>query len=80
MRDTMLGVAMLWVSLSGFAEDRLVPEVYPTIQEAIGAAGSGDRVVVAPGQYTADVPITFLGKAITVVAEAGMVSTSLYAD
>ncbi len=77
MRDTMLGVTMLWVSLYGFAEDRLVPEVYPTIQEAIEAADSGDRVVVAPGQYTTDVPITFLGKDITVVAEAGPEQTTI---
>ncbi|MHC4153938.1 MAG: DNRLRE domain-containing protein [Planctomycetota bacterium] len=42
----------------------LVPDQFPTIQEAINAAVTGDIVSVAPGVYEEE--IDFLGKAITV--------------
>jgi hypothetical protein len=46
-----------------------VPADYASIQQAIAAAAPGDTVLVAPGTYGEN--LTFLGKAITVVSEAG---------
>ena len=48
---------------------RKVPQDFSTIQGAIVAAQNGDTVRVAPGVYVEN--INFLGKAITVVSEAG---------
>jgi parallel beta-helix repeat protein len=44
-----------------------VPSEFPTIQEAIDAAGIGDTVLVAEGHYYERV--SFLGKAITVASD-----------
>ncbi|MEM7167504.1 MAG: right-handed parallel beta-helix repeat-containing protein [Planctomycetota bacterium] len=51
------------------AADLAVPATFPTIQGAIVAAQSGDRVLVAPGTYLEH--IDFLGKAIEVVGVQG---------
>ena len=50
-----------------------VPNIFPTIQEAINNAKDGDIVVVENGIYTEDgnKNISFLGKAITVISENG---------
>ena len=54
---------------SAFGATIHVPADQPTIQAGIDAASAGDIVVVAEGTYTENV--TFLGKAITVRADAG---------
>ena len=46
-----------------------VPGNFTTIQAAINSAQAGDTVRVAPGTYVEN--INFLGKAITVISEAG---------
>jgi len=51
----------------------LVPDDYPTIQQAIDAAFDGDTVLVIDGTYSGEGnrDIDFLGKAITVRSESG---------
>ena len=46
------------------AEDLLVPDDFPTIQDAIFAASDGDSVIIAPGIYNE--AIDLMGKLITV--------------
>ena len=57
------------------ASDLLVPSQYSTIQGAIDASASGDRVLVAPGFYFE--PIDYLGKAIEVIGLGGSAQTTL---
>jgi predicted outer membrane repeat protein len=55
------------------ADSILVPENFPTIQEAIDAAGDKSTIIVADGIYTGigNKNINFKGKAITVKSENG---------
>jgi hypothetical protein len=50
------------IASPAFATDRLVPQQYPTIQAAVDASISGDRVVISPGTYTS--PIVIAGKSL----------------
>jgi hypothetical protein len=47
----------------------MVPSEYPTIQEAISTAATGDTILVAPGSYKEN--LDFMGKPIIVKSEAG---------
>ncbi len=67
-------VAVFLAAGLGGADVLHVPSVYPSIQEAIADAQSGDSVVVAAGFYNER--IDFLGKAIT-VAGAGSGDSTL---
>lgn len=51
---------------------------YCSIQQAIDAAGMGDTIVVAPGEYKEQ--IDFKGKAVTVVSQSGPNVTTIEAD
>jgi len=64
--------AAFLISVSAvFAEERLVPSEYSTIQAAIDDCNDGDVVIVEPNVYTGtgNRDIDFLGKAITVRSE-----------
>ncbi|MBN1419590.1 MAG: right-handed parallel beta-helix repeat-containing protein [Planctomycetes bacterium] len=65
-----LRAATRTVDLSGGAD-------YTDIQSAIDAAAGGDTVLVKPGEYVIEAPITFGGKAITVKSEAGAEVTTI---
>jgi len=70
-------VLALWILPAGavLAKDIHVPGDYPTIQQALDAAASGDRVLVAPGEYPED--IVFPGRAVSLVSESGPESTTI---
>ncbi|MBC8233505.1 right-handed parallel beta-helix repeat-containing protein [bacterium] len=72
-------VVAIMMATSLFAEAKIirVPADYPTIQEGIDAALTGDIVLVADGTYTGDgnKNLDFNGKAITVRSENGPEST-----
>lgn len=55
-----------------------VPVDYPTIQQAIDAAQSGDTVVVAPGTHAGTVD--FHGKNVSLVSSGGPATTTLDAS
>jgi hypothetical protein len=50
---------------------------YDSIQPGIDVAVDGDTVLVAPGEYVINEPVTFRGKAITVMSEAGRDETTI---
>ncbi|MGI8907849.1 MAG: CARDB domain-containing protein [Candidatus Sumerlaeaceae bacterium] len=62
----LLSFSFLAVSAAAFATDRIVPFAYPTIQAAINASFSGDRVLLQPTTFNER--ISFNGKDITVKA------------
>ncbi len=53
------------------------PGSFATLQEAIDTLRDGDRILVAPGEYTLDQPLDFHGKAIEVKSRAGRDDTTL---
>lgn len=61
-----LFIGLMLVSVAGFATDRVVPMVYPTIQAAINACVPGDRVLLQP--QTFHERINLLGKNIQLKA------------
>ncbi len=52
-----------------------VPDHFPSIQDAIDAASSGDEIIVRPGTYMEN--IDFLGKAITLRSDQGAAVTAI---
>jgi hypothetical protein len=68
-RVTILSLSFLLLTSSLLASDLRVPQDFPTIQDAIGAASDGDRVLVAPGNYAER--IDFLGKDIVLESTDG---------
>ncbi|MCP4260765.1 MAG: hypothetical protein GY774_25050 [Planctomycetes bacterium] len=78
-RGTEVLIDNLEVSLSSSPATIKVPGVFPTIQNAIDSASTGDIIEVSPGTYTGDGnwDIDFKGKAITVRSSSGAVSTTI---
>ena len=73
---TQLAIALfLAVPLWGGSTIREAPDGGRTIQAAIDAATPGDRVLLAPGEYLIDEPLTYRGKAITLLSSAGAEET-----
>ena len=70
-RFTAIALILLIASASG--KTVRVPSEQPTIQAGINDAIGGDTVLVAPGVYTGDgnYDLSFYGKAITLLSEAG---------
>lgn len=62
----LLTVSPLLGSTGVWAETRAVPGAYPTVQDAVDAAVSGDEIVIAPGVHTGNVRIR--GKDLTLRA------------
>lgn len=73
MRFIIILIVVLGIPSPGFSNTLSVPDDYATIQQAINAAGTGDKIVVGPGTYNEC--INFAGKAITVMSEQGAAST-----
>jgi predicted outer membrane repeat protein len=73
MKYAIILTVFILLSSTGYPDTINVPGDYPTIQEAIDAAMTGDTVLVAPGTYAEN--IDFLGKDITVKSSEGAEST-----
>ncbi len=80
LKPAALAVGFITVILTGemvSAATIDVPAQYPSIQGAIDAASAGDTIRVAPGEYLIVEPLTFRGKAITVIGEGGCDATTI---
>jgi predicted outer membrane repeat protein len=78
MRFSMIPIIFLVFPLTVQSKDILVPQDHSTIQQAIDAAQTGDRVLVAPGTYVEH--LDFKGKAITLKSEEGAGMTVIDAN
>ena len=67
--------AILLVTDPVLAVDRFVPAGFPTIQEAIDASVSGDRILVSGGSYVG--PVDYQGKSLEVIGVDGASLTLL---
>jgi len=67
MKRTFIGLALALLLGNSWARVIHVPDEYPTIQQGIDAAVSGDIVMVAPGRYIEEITL----KAGVVVQGAG---------
>lgn len=82
MAVAFLILALTMIPFAAHAEGAIIiiPDNYPTIQEGIDAAVSGDTVMVRDGVYLLTASIDFKGKTITVISENGADSCILDAQ
>lgn len=77
------GLALALLVISGVAQAtvRNVPIEYPTIQAALDACVSGDRVLVAPGVYSGvgNIDLDFRGVDLVLTASGGPTVTTIHA-
>lgn len=70
---TMLPIVLVGISLLNFricpatAKTIVVPDDYPTIQQAVNAAANGDTILVRSGVYIENIIIS--GKSISLIGE-----------
>ncbi len=76
---TLTGAVAVTVTLRAWlpAATIRVPLEVPSLQAAIDAAAAGDTVLVAPGEFVIQEPLTFRGKALTLRSETGPAETSI---
>jgi hypothetical protein len=77
MRTQLVAWPLVALALPCQARDLRVPADFADLQSAIAAAAPGDGVVVAPGEYLIDQPLSFLGKPLSVRASGGPQSTTI---
>lgn len=68
---TLLG-AVAWLTFNAVAAEIQVPQEYPTIQEAVDNAASGDTILLAGGDYYEQFTIAALTN-VTIIGEPGTV-------
>ena len=73
MRNILALAVAISISAITSAATIQVPADYPTIQDAVNAATSGDEIVVAPGVYTGtgDSVVDYLGKTLSIRSNNG---------
>ena len=71
----LLGLAALLQVSPGEARTLIVPDQYPTIQQAVNASAQGDTVLVRPGTYFGTVVLDERG--LTLTSEQGAEATVL---
>ena len=79
MHVRLIVSSLLLATTPSFAMDLLVPEDYPTVQQAVDAAKDGDVVLIAPGVWTGTGTsvLDTRGKSITVRGSADDAKTIL---
>lgn len=80
LRLSALALSLIWANLvfdhsPCLGAEWLVPTQFPTIQEAINAAQSGDQILVSPGTYEEN--LNFNGKDVAVISTSGPLLTSI---
>ena len=74
MRVSMILLAVLLLAALVSADTFIIPDDFPTIQDAIDSAQNGDVVLVKPGTYNEQ--INFKGRAITIRSDVDCLAST----